>query len=274
MSSGAARDGHFMCYLLRSVPKPRSLYVGFTVHPKRRLRQHNGELTGGAWRTKKRGGRPWNMIIVVQGFPNKISALQFEWAWTKPTRSRLLKNAPAAARKLGIQGRILLVEHLTRTQPWSQLRLQICCFDAATFARIQKAVPADVAANTASGISTERILQLSSLSDLDVYRPRSEESDSQVASISPDVAVTAMDKLLCCMCLVDFDEDSDEVPCAACPRCDVRSHLTCLASHFLRSEGMEVDELIPTKGRCPMCDHEQSWPEVVAHLKRPASRNV
>ncbi len=35
-------------------------YVGFTVNPKRRLRQHNGEIINGAKRTSKK--RPWYVL--------------------------------------------------------------------------------------------------------------------------------------------------------------------------------------------------------------------
>ncbi|RLN32413.1 hypothetical protein BBJ28_00013329 [Nothophytophthora sp. Chile5] len=50
----------FACYLLTPVQTPHRLrctYVGFTVSPTRRLRQHNGELVNGAKRTHRY--RPW-----------------------------------------------------------------------------------------------------------------------------------------------------------------------------------------------------------------------
>lgn len=105
----------FACYVLTPVLPPQRLrctYVGFTVAPFRRLRQHNGEISSGAWRTRKH--RPWfvsppfefettlmqsergrrlvcahpnrwwvggsdadrEMVAVVHGFPSKTLALQ------------------------------------------------------------------------------------------------------------------------------------------------------------------------------------------------------
>lgn len=68
--------GFFCCYLLRSLC-PRSkgrTYIGFTVNPRRRIRQHNGEIVSGAWRTRR--GRPWEMVLCIYGFPSNVAALQ------------------------------------------------------------------------------------------------------------------------------------------------------------------------------------------------------
>ena len=74
----------YCCYLLRSGSSRRT-YIGITNNLRRRIRMHNGEIKGGASKTKR--GRPWEMIAFIHGFQDSISALQFEWAWQNPTVS-------------------------------------------------------------------------------------------------------------------------------------------------------------------------------------------
>ena len=82
----------FFCYILSSLNEKyfNSTYIGFTDNPLHRIRQHNGEIKGGAKFTKRR--RPWQLILVVSNFPNKIAALKFEWAWQNPFSSNFIKN--------------------------------------------------------------------------------------------------------------------------------------------------------------------------------------
>ena len=54
-------------------------YAGVSPDPVRRLRQHNGEIKGGAKYTTGKGSG-WEHICLVSGFKDKIQAMQFEWA--------------------------------------------------------------------------------------------------------------------------------------------------------------------------------------------------
>ena len=55
---------------------PRRTYVGATKGLRKRLRQHNGEITGGAKATK---GRLWKYLFHFEGFESWRQALSFEW---------------------------------------------------------------------------------------------------------------------------------------------------------------------------------------------------
>ena len=54
-------------------------YAGVSPDPVRRLRQHNGEISGGAKYTASKGAG-WKHVCLVTGFRTKIEAMQFEWA--------------------------------------------------------------------------------------------------------------------------------------------------------------------------------------------------
>ena len=71
-------------YLLQSTRLRRS-YVGIAVDVDRRLRQHNGELVGGARST--RSGRPWTVARRLGPFPDRATASRVEYAW-KQVRGR------------------------------------------------------------------------------------------------------------------------------------------------------------------------------------------
>ena len=54
-------------------------YAGVSPDPERRLRQHNGEIKGGAKYPLSKG-KGWIPAWIIEGFPTKQNALQFEWA--------------------------------------------------------------------------------------------------------------------------------------------------------------------------------------------------
>jgi len=69
-----------LLYCLASVPSAEltmRTYVGVTEDLKRRLRQHQGLIKGGARSTRVRS--TWRPLYTIQGFPSRRVALQFEW---------------------------------------------------------------------------------------------------------------------------------------------------------------------------------------------------
>ena len=84
----------YYVYWIRSNNKH---YIGATVCPQRRLRQHNGEIQGGAQRTTSRG--PWTFECVIKGFRTWKEALQFEWAFKFYTK----RCRGVDSRKQGLQ---------------------------------------------------------------------------------------------------------------------------------------------------------------------------
>lgn len=77
--------GKFCVYLIapQSIEGKFRPYIGCTNNPSRRIRQHNGEISGGAIRTR---GVKWRFILIVSGFVNRRDALQFEWQSQKQAK--------------------------------------------------------------------------------------------------------------------------------------------------------------------------------------------
>jgi structure-specific endonuclease subunit SLX1 len=87
-------------YLLATVLPPYKTYVGATIDVDRRLRQHNGEVTGGARATATVPGG-WYRVCHVTGFENQREALRFEWWWKR--RSAKLRGTPLERRQAALE---------------------------------------------------------------------------------------------------------------------------------------------------------------------------
>lgn len=70
-------------------------YVGCTVDVHRRLRQHNGEIKGGAKRT--RCGRPWSVSRIYGPYPTRSDAQKVECAIKKLRGRKRLEYSSAKA---------------------------------------------------------------------------------------------------------------------------------------------------------------------------------
>ena len=69
--------GDWVCYILQSKVCQKRTYVGMTNNMRRRLRQHNGEIKGGAMYTTAH--RPGNLVGWIQGFSSRSHVSSFEY---------------------------------------------------------------------------------------------------------------------------------------------------------------------------------------------------
>jgi structure-specific endonuclease subunit SLX1 len=95
------KDAGYVMYVLESSDGRRT-YVGITNNLGRRLRQHNGELCGGARAT---AGRVWRVARVVGGFVSKSAALSVE-----KTMHNKGRRLPRCARRSVLECRIACLE--------------------------------------------------------------------------------------------------------------------------------------------------------------------
>lgn len=111
----------WVCYILKSTNPsfPNHTYVGSTNSVKRRIRQHNCEITGGAKATKI--AKPHEFYCVVAGFSDKISSLKCEWLLKHPSGSRKSNGS-----YYGIIGRIKGLNHLLlHSEKWKLRSLDV-----------------------------------------------------------------------------------------------------------------------------------------------------
>jgi predicted GIY-YIG superfamily endonuclease len=90
----------YYCYILYNDENNKT-YNGYTVNTKKRIRQHNSEIKGGAKYTTK-ANVIWKYLLIIESTEfTKHTALCFEWMMKFPTRKK-----PRPKNYQGIIGRI------------------------------------------------------------------------------------------------------------------------------------------------------------------------
>ncbi|XP_059621026.1 LOW QUALITY PROTEIN: structure-specific endonuclease subunit SLX1 homolog [Phlebotomus argentipes] len=265
MQVTAVEDFHGV-YLLVSRSENRSFcgrtYVGYTVDPNRRISQHNrGKDGGGAKRTNARG--PWQMVLIVHGFPNSLSALRFEWAWQKPEISRRLKNIPglgkkSSLRRFDLQFRILT--EMLRIGPWSRLPLVIRWL-ADDFVRDFPASEQSLDINSCNCHALLSSLLFSGTARKDATsshgvcfgRVKRKKKPEKAAEEHPD------DGPSCSLCASRIGNPCQSLLTCINPRCTLQCHIICLARVCIT----EANQYIPTEGDCPICFTHFLWGDLI-----------
>lgn len=246
----------FACYLLRSRPHPSRSYVGFTVDPARRIRQHNGDVSaGGAHRTTK--NRPWDMLALVHGFISSTQAMQFEWAWQNPHKTKALKLHALRPKAIPLRKqtqhsttteRVAALAALLSVPPWSRCPLTIT-------------VPIEMTKWENAVLDTKfppwtRIdfRPVAAVGDLNNY-------DFGSVEIVPGRSMTGP----CAVC----SEDTRIRRGSFCITCGLTFHVHCVASAADHCQfwdtysSPEARCLIPESITCRRCGRDIAWNEVV-----------
>lgn len=250
------------CYLLESEKQKQRAYIGFTMDPRRRLRQHNGEITAGAGKT--RSGRPWKMVLCVWGFTNKIAALQFEFAWQHPAVCRRVKTTVAHLGfcKVSKRGRQLMVQGATRNMqvlfqmlqvsPYCRMPLRLHVFDADTFHQRMPRLPA--------------VQQLPK--HITITHGCFDDLEHICAEMMKAMAQPVTD-ILCSACRNEF-RSGDRI--VTCPSCEYPFHLSCAAQAFM---GPASGRLMPEQpAACLHCGTMTEWPVLIRSARRWSVRGA
>ncbi len=102
------------CYMLYTNTY-NNTYIGATKDVDKRLRQHNGELVGGARATgiQVNRGCKWSRACYISNIPEWRSALQIEWKWKQLGRTEFSKIRNPIERRLYSLKRLLSLEKPT-----------------------------------------------------------------------------------------------------------------------------------------------------------------
>lgn len=102
----------YLCYILKC---DNYTYNGCTNNFTRRIRQHNGEIKGGAKCTSKRG--PWSPYCIITGFQDNVEALQTEWRIKRVEgRKRARKYSGPVGRIKGLDKILQMEQFTTKSQ--------------------------------------------------------------------------------------------------------------------------------------------------------------
>ncbi|CAD5208911.1 unnamed protein product [Bursaphelenchus xylophilus] len=227
------------CLISRSMNRAykNRCYVGYTVDPNRRERQHNaGKDFGGAKKTDNRG--PWDMVCIVHGFPNSVSALRFEWAWQNPLESKRIRDlliTKAGRKESPFEYHLRIVCHMLNVDPWKRLSLTFRWLVDEEKRPFPIPIPPHMTVEHGKVTKTHSLIP----QELKEY-------------VMPGT---------CLICKHTVHKISDLLQCLT-DSCRSSYHTRCLAEHGLSADELNIT-LFPLKVKCIQCKSEHRWGDLV-----------
>ncbi|KAH0555433.1 structure-specific endonuclease subunit slx1 [Cotesia glomerata] len=222
-------------------------YIGYTVDPVRRLKRHNAGMDfGGAKRTHNKG--PWNMILIVHGFPNSRLGLRFEWAWQHLEMSRhtrhLLKKK---SNQTQVNYLISSMAQMLQVSPWCRLPLKIQWLDLKFSAdwMMKLQFPRHMEVHYGA-VEARKIGWVSKQLQKNKFQKEN------------NINCTSDFNNKCFVCKDEIVDERDRVECVyKC--CNCITHIFCLAKLFRKND----KKILPINGICPSCQKIVLWGDIV-----------
>ncbi|KAG9094202.1 Slx4p interacting protein [Ceratobasidium sp. UAMH 11750] len=235
--------------------------------------------------------------MIVYGFPSKLAALQFEWAWQHPHLSRHLREPqttqsgqqPASqlfkrdARANLLKTKILVARTMIPTAPYKTWPLHVKIFTEEAkrlWDEVQQpGLDAPLPRGFTYSVEYEGVDGKASIPSGQQPAARTgpiDVKDTQFTLSHIDKYQNIIDQgipLSCSLCCKDVaGKRIDHLSIALCPRggCLALSHLTCLAQSFRGSFPMLTTTLIPRGGVCKECNKYVLWGDVIRGCYRRA----
>ncbi|XP_050421093.1 structure-specific endonuclease subunit slx1 [Adelges cooleyi] len=236
--------GVYLLYCLNEKHKGKT-YIGFTVDPNRRIKQHNkGVKSGGARKTSLRG--PWEMVLIVHGFPNDITALRFEWAWQNPKTSRRLRHVgPKKKPEKDYDYCIRVLSEMLHVGPWNRLALNVRWLN----------------------VAYKREFSISKLPPMHMSMCYGPVVCKKVTTQNDITELDDNEDLTCVLCAKNCSIEN--LLCCINPNCQMITHTVCLAKRFL----CDSEHVIPIDGECPTCNSHLLWGDLI-RKKKGCYRNL
>ncbi|KAI0752628.1 hypothetical protein C8Q80DRAFT_466557 [Daedaleopsis nitida] len=268
----------YACYLLKSVRTPRATatYIGSTPSPPRRIRQHNGLISQGAWKTKY--NRPWIMQMIVYGFPSKLAALQFEWAWQHPHISRHLRDNDGKAvfnhsgKFKYLNANVRVARSMVSSHPYDTWPLSVKLFTEEAEKTWNNATKDVGMPPLPPGLRV-----ITELEGVDGKSGKTGTGRTGPIDVTDELftsehlrkasaVFSSGSDLRCSICHRSVEQDANPLSTALCPTstCTAVSHLSCLSRHFLDADaGSSNAAIIPRGGTCNSCHSYTLWGDVI-----------